>query len=110
MLNFQKQAHYVLAVAGMNALDASNSDEFKKALQPHVTSPVPVVLDLSTVNFIDSSGLGALLSVQRQLAANESDLKLCGLSRQARSLFQLVRLNGVFEVFNDQDEAHRALG
>ena len=47
-----------------------------------------LVLDLSRLRFVDSSGLGAMLSCLRQLSAKNGDLKLCGMSKQVRAAFR----------------------
>lgn len=87
------------------ALDASNARAFKDAIKPLLTQDARLVLDLSKVEFIDSSGLGALVSCLRQAHADGGEIKLSGLSKPARALFELVRMHRVFEVFNDSEEA-----
>jgi len=87
------------------AIDASNARAFKDAIQPLLTQGAMLVLDLSKVEFIDSSGLGALVSCLRQAHADGGEIKLSGLSKPARALFELVRMHRVFEVFNNSEEA-----
>jgi anti-sigma B factor antagonist len=87
------------------ALDASNARAFKDAIKPLLTQGARLVLDLSKVEFIDSSGLGALVSCLRQAHADGGEIKLSGLSKPARALFELVRMHRVFEVFNNSEEA-----
>jgi anti-sigma B factor antagonist len=87
------------------ALDASNARAFKDAIKPMITPGARLVLDLSKVEFIDSSGLGALVSCLRQAHADGGEIKLSGLSKPARALFELVRMHRVFEVFNNLEEA-----
>jgi anti-sigma B factor antagonist len=87
------------------ALDASNAKAFKDAIKPLLSQGARLVLDLSKVEFIDSSGLGALVSCLRQAHADGGEIKLSGLSKPARALFELVRMHRVFEVFNNSDEA-----
>jgi anti-sigma B factor antagonist len=86
-------------------LDASTAGAFRDAVKPLLTQDARVVLDLSKVEFIDSSGLGALVSCLRQAHAIGGDIKLFGLGKSARALFELVRMHRVFEVFNDEKEA-----
>lgn len=68
------------------------------------------VLDMSQLQFVDSSGLGAILSCLRELNKRDGDLSLCGLTKPVRTLFELVRMHRVFEIFNTREEAIRALG
>lgn len=89
-------------------LDASNADRFKSELAPVLQSNTKVVLDLSRMRFIDSSGLGAMLSCLRQLSARGGDLKLSGMTAQVRATFELVRMHRIFDIFNTQEEALKA--
>ena len=97
----------VVQFAG-DALDAETSKTFRKELKEQLEGHKHVVLDLSKVVFVDSSGLGALIACLRQVSAAGGDLKLCGLSKQVRALFELVRMHRLFSIYNTRDEAMRA--
>jgi anti-sigma B factor antagonist len=86
-------------------LDASTARAFKEAVKPLLTQDARLVLDLSRIEFIDSTGLGALVSCLRQAHASGGEIKLTGLTKSARALFELVRMHRVFEIFNSSDEA-----
>jgi anti-sigma B factor antagonist len=86
-------------------LDASVARDFKAEIQGLLKPNVKLVLDLSEVDFIDSSGLGALVSCLRQAHSMSGEIKLSGLRKPVRALFELVRMHRVFEVFNGTDEA-----
>jgi anti-sigma B factor antagonist len=90
------------------ALDARTSKDFRRDIQELLEQHKHVVLDLSALTFIDSSGLGVLLSCLRQLTGNGGDLKLCSLTPQVRAVFQLVRMHRLFDVYNTRDEAAQA--
>jgi anti-sigma B factor antagonist len=91
-------------------LDASNAEEFKRDMAPVLQTGTKLVLDLSRLRFVDSSGLGAFISCLRKVNANGGDLKLSGMSKQVRSVFELVRLHRVFDIFATSEEAVRAFG
>ncbi len=96
----------VAAVAvPVDEMDASNASEFKRDIAPVLQANTKVVLDLSRVRFMDSSGLGAMLSCLRQLTAKKGDLKLCGMSKQVRGAFELVRLHRIFDIYLTRAEA-----
>ena len=99
-----------IAVAEMpvDELDASNAPEFKRDIAPVLQTNTKLVLDLSRLRFVDSSGLGAMLSCLRQLSAKSGDLKLCGMSKQVRGLFELVRMHRIFDIYGTQEEAVHA--
>ena len=89
----------------VDELDASNASELKRDIAPLLQANTKVVLDLSRVRFMDSSGLGAMLSCLRQLTAKKGDLKLCGMSKQVRAAFELVRLHRIFDIYGSRAEA-----
>lgn len=89
-------------------LDASSAKAFKAEMAPFIADRARVVLDLSRLKFVDSSGLGAMLSSLRQLNAVGGDLRLCGMNKQIRALFELVRMHRVFEIYNSSEDAARS--
>lgn len=105
----QESAVVVLVIPG-ETLDASNAKAFKSDVASAITPGAKVVFDMSQLRFVDSSGLGAILSCLRQLHALGGDLKLCAMNKPVRALFELVRMHRVFEIFNTSDEAVRAFG
>jgi sigma-B regulation protein RsbU (phosphoserine phosphatase) len=66
------------------------------------------VFDLHRLQFIDSSGLGAFLSILKALHSKGGDLKLSGMNRTIRTMFELVCMHKIFEIFNSPDEALRS--
>jgi anti-sigma B factor antagonist len=99
-----------VAVATMpvEELDAGNAAEFKRDIAPLLEAHANLVLDLSRLLFVDSSGLGAFISCLRNLNAKGGDLKLCGMSRPVRAVFELVRMHRVFDILATREEAVRA--
>ena len=67
-----------------------------------------VILDLSRVNFLDSSGLGAVVAVMKQLGA-ERRLELAGLTPNVAKAFRLTRLDRIFQIHASVEEALRAV-
>ena len=91
---------------GEERLDAHNSGELRdRILEILDTSGPQVVVDLAAVNFIDSSGLGALLSGYKNASLRSGSFVLAGLQPRVRSMFELTRLHKVFEIFSSVDEA-----
>jgi anti-sigma B factor antagonist len=89
-------------------LDAGNSKEFKSEVAAVLKAGAKVVFDLGRLRFIDSSGLGAILSCLRQLSSQGGELKLCGMSKSVHQTFELVRMHRIFDIYNTRDEAVRA--
>jgi anti-sigma B factor antagonist len=89
-------------------LDASNVREFKDAVQSMIHERTRVVLDMSDVKFVDSSGLGALISCLRLLNSSRGDFKLCAMSKTVRALFELMRMHRVFNIYDSREDAVRS--
>jgi anti-sigma B factor antagonist len=109
-LVLQQIGDVAVTTVPVEELDASNAGEFKRDMTPVVDASTKVVLDLSRLRFVDSSGLGAFISCLRKLNAKGGDLKLCGMSKQVRAVFELVRMHRVFDICATVEEAVRAFG
>jgi anti-sigma B factor antagonist len=67
--------------------------------------PERVVIDLSDVTYIDSAGLAALIQAMQKVEAYGGKFLLAGLQETVRSIFEISRLDQVFEIFPDTDTA-----
>ncbi len=104
----EKVGDVAIAVVPVEELDASNAGEFKRDMTPLLEANARLVLDVSRLRFVDSSGLGAFISCLRKLNAKGGDLKLCGMSKQVRAVFELVRMHRVFDILGTKEDAVRA--
>lgn len=86
-------------------LDAGNVKDFRSAIQEVAERYDTVVLDMRRLTFVDSSGLGALLSCLRTMTGKKGQLLLFGMSRPVRALFELVRMHRIFSIYNSLEEA-----
>lgn len=87
-------------------LDAHNSEDLKAEMNRLFEGGTKdILIDLKEVRFIDSSGLGVLVSGFKNASTRQGSLKLCGLQAQVRSMFELTRLHRVFDIFQTVDEA-----
>ena len=86
-------------------IDASIARDFKSKLSGFVKDgKVNLIIDLKEVEFIDSSGLGALVSTLKAIG-DQGEIKLCRVKENVRSIFELTRLNKVFPIFHSEEEA-----
>jgi anti-sigma B factor antagonist len=67
--------------------------------------PDRMVIDLSEVTYIDSAGLAALIQAMQKVEAYGGNFLLAGLQETVRSIFEISRLDQVFQVFPDVDTA-----
>jgi anti-sigma B factor antagonist len=90
-------------------IDASIATDFKSKLVEFLDNGDKViVLNLSEVDFIDSSGLGALVLILRKIGA-DGRIKLCKLKEGVKSIFELTRLDKVFEIHKSEEGALESL-
>ena len=90
-------------------LVADKAQPFKDAVGRYCTNgPISLVLDLAKVEFIDSIGLGAILSVLKRMPKG-SELMVCRLNEAVTNMFMLTRMDRVFTICKTVDEAVIAL-
>jgi anti-sigma B factor antagonist len=86
-------------------IDAHNAGDLKDRLLNTLEDGCPLlIVDLAEVRFIDSSGLGALLSGYKNANLRQARLVLAGLHPRVRSMFELTRLHRVFEIAERVDD------
>ena len=86
-------------------INSSNSRAFLQDVTPLMAENSRFVFDMSHLTQLDSMGLGTVVSCLKRLRTAGGDLKLCGMSKQILTLFQLVRLHRVLDIFNTREEA-----
>jgi anti-sigma B factor antagonist len=88
-------------------IDLANSPEIRKALLHEIkeTRTPKVVMNLSKVRYIDSSGVASLVEGLKASRDAGTRFILFGLSTSAREVLQLSRLLKIFEVYDNEDQA-----
>lgn len=95
----------IVVKPSLEKLDMSTAGEFKKLMAPVMEENKRVVLDMEAIAFVDSSGLGAILSCLRELSSSGGDLKLCRVQKRVRIMFELVRMHRILAIWNTPQEA-----
>lgn len=104
-LNLEKINGYSVLFIQDERIDAHNSSKLKEYLLQMIESGEnQIIIQLGHVRFIDSSGLGALLSGNKHIIAKSGRLALVNIQKQVLSMFELTRLNRVFEIYADMNE------
>lgn len=105
-LNLEKLNGYSVLFIKEERIDAHNSGELKETIRHLIEQgEINIIVQLERVRFIDSSGLGALLSGYKNAAAKSGKLALACCRPQVLSMFEITRLNRVFEIYADLNEA-----
>jgi len=95
----------LVAQVGDKRIDASVSVQFKDRMKAvSEESSTRIILDLGNVEFIDSSGLGAVVSVMK-LLGQDRKLELAQLQPVVAKVFKLTRMDSVFNIHDTVDAA-----
>lgn len=90
-------------------VDLRSSPKLRADLLEHVAArPQRLVLDLTGVTYMDSSGVGTLVEIKRHIEQARGKLVLIGLQPRVRSVFEITRLDRFFVIRNTADEARSA--
>ncbi len=104
-LNLEKINSFNVLNVKDERIDAHNSAELKDyMLQLIERGETHIIVQLEHVRFIDSSGLGALLSGHKNTLAKSGRFVLTNIQQQVLSMFELTRLNRVFEIYDSINE------
>ena len=86
-------------------VDLQSSPNAREILLECVNRNRPLLVDLSRVNYIDSSGVSSLVEALQNARKRGSELVLVAVSESAMRVFKLARLETVFTIFETLDEA-----
>lgn len=107
MIEVNKEGDVAIVSPTMRRLDGAVAPAFKTAVQAVIQGgDKRLVLDLQNVDFMDSSGLGALVSVLKALGGAGA-LVVCNVRGGVLSLFKLTRMDKVFAIAESREEAVR---
>lgn len=82
-------------------VDIANSKEFEEAILEWVEQGAPVIrLDLSDMEYIDSTGLGVLMNIRRNLLGENQEIILVQPKRSIQKLMQLTGVDQIFTIEN----------
>lgn len=87
-----------------NRLDFKN--DIRRLLEDGVRR---IIVDLSRTGYVDSSGLGVLVSVAREIAEHKASVVLIGLNEDLKTLFEMTRLDTLFVVADTVQQAEEHL-
>ncbi len=100
----REQDVVVISVEGQ--LIVANRQELKQqVLETLDTGDRRFVIDFSETGYIDSSGLGVLVSVSKKIREAGGELRLSGLNEDLRMLFELTKLDTLFSISDTKSEA-----
>ncbi len=94
----------IVAIEGQ--LIVSNRQELKqKMLEELEGGARKLLVDFTQTGYIDSSGLGVLVSLSKKIREQGGALRLAGLNEDLRTLFELTKLDTLFQIADTRDQA-----
>jgi len=95
----EEQGKIVIALEG--DIDLENAGEVRKALLANLKQKKDLLIDLSAVTYIDSSGIASLVEGLQVARKQKNELSLVSVSVRARRVLELARLDKVFTIHAD---------
>ena len=95
----------ILSFDNVSKLNILLAQSLKEEVAQYIAKAnTKLVLNLEGVEYIDSSGFGALLSILRNAKNNDSQFKICNISPEVMELVKLLQLHNVFDICDSVDE------
>lgn len=87
-------------------IDFNNSPDLRKSFIKLIENQAKkVILDLEKVTYVDSSGLATLVEMLQKLKNSDGQLKLTNLQEKVRSVFEITKLEKIFEIYSQTQQA-----
>ena len=96
-----EQRDGTLSISDIPELGATNSDWFREEVRGFLTDPLETIeIDLSNTSFVDSSGLGALISLQKAARGwnGGTTIRLLNPTPPVQQIFELTQMHHLFEI------------
>lgn len=98
----EKDGIKIARFANLSRFTLAVTENVKSELKPELNvSGVKMIFNLEGVEFIDSSGIGCIISLVKTAKSNGSAIKLCNLSKEVRDIFDLLHLEMILDICPD---------
>jgi len=102
-VNYEKNG--VIVIELPIRLDASISNDLKEIISNYVSNnKYNFLIDFKKTNFIDSSGLGAIVSKISVCRTNNGDVRLCNVNNKIKEVLNITHLDKILKIYNTLDE------
>lgn len=104
-IDTERQPNVNILTPSVRRLDASVAATFKEAITREIgDDQKALIVDFSKIDFIDSSGLGTLVSLLKMMNG-KGEMTLCALNPGIRNMFTLTRMDRIFRICPDRAAA-----
>ncbi|WP_017259063.1 STAS domain-containing protein [Pedobacter arcticus] len=107
-MDYSKSIINNVVLININLSEASlnQSEDFKKFLYDTTeVTPPKLVLDMSEIQYMDSSFIGALVAGLKNVLSKGGEMALVNVNTDVMALFELTRLDKVFKIYDTKEEA-----
>lgn len=106
-MEITKRENDGIAILDINGeIDLYNAPEIKEVINGLIQEQkTNVIINLEKVSYIDSSGIGALISSLSNLKKYQGGLKIINVFASVRKVFELTKLTSFFEIYDSEEEA-----
>ena len=96
----------IIILSPLGRLDITTAWQFRLKLQEAITEATPhILVNLSEVNFIDSSGLTSLVAGMRDADKIHGSFRICNVHPEAKLVFEVTMMDSVFEIYETEEDA-----
>jgi anti-sigma B factor antagonist len=100
----KKDGIMVVFVSGEINIDTS--PDLRKAFDQYTQQGIKkVIIDCTELTYIDSSGLATLIELLQRLKKESGELKICNLAAKVKSVFEVTKLDKLFDIFPSKEQA-----
>lgn len=100
----QKNALTICYISG--EIDINTAPDIKKSLDKLLSKKEPrIIINFSSVTYVDSSGLATLVEILKNMRSYGGKMRLSNLSPKIKSLFEITKLDRLFEIAADEETA-----
>ena len=107
MLQIHTKSIGTVTIFEMNGrFDTNTANTLRNLMEPATNQPpAQILVDLSGVNFVDSTALAVLVQGMKHSRQQGGDVRLSGLGQQVRIIFELTRLDQAFQIYPNAKDA-----
>ncbi len=95
----------LLRPAGADVINNSNREVLYEKVKSEAASHPRILLDLSAITHINSSGIGTLVAVHRDVTEGGGTLKFMGVTEKVRGLLEVTKLDTLFDIYEAEEDA-----
>ena len=100
---------YIAGFRDLKRFTLASTEDVRNELKPLlVKGSIRLIFDLGNIEFIDSSGIGCIISLVKTAKSNQSEIRLCNISKEGMEIIHLLRLEMILNIEKNVENALQA--